>query len=183
MSEQKLASQKIEIFGKDGLALRQFVPEDAGSIFALIDEGRAHLHQFGDDTAAKYPSAEAVRESIITPTNPDKLRFGIWDEETIVGSINLTSGENQPVEVGYWVGKKHVGHSYATKALKLVSDYAFEQLDKDLLIANVAVGNEASRRSLEKAGFSLAETFQGRDGHVWRYHLTRSDINRLSPLA
>ena len=82
----------IEIHSPDGdLTLRQFTPSDAQELFGLIDSNREYLSQFGEPTSHKYPTVESVLDSIQTPRNPNKLRFGMRDNKgKLVGSINLT---------------------------------------------------------------------------------------------
>lgn len=174
MSEQVVQPARIEIEGADEISLKQLKPEDSQAYFDLIEHDRPHLSQFGDDTAEKYPTTEAVKESIESPKNPTKLRFGIYVRDKMVGSINLTPQETEP-EIGYWIGKEHVGHGYATDAVKLLSNYAFTNFGLDQLYGVVTVGNVASRKTLEKTGFILHETFQGRSGPAWKFCLKRSN--------
>ncbi|HXQ38369.1 MAG TPA: GNAT family N-acetyltransferase [Anaerolineales bacterium] len=54
-------------------------------------------------------------------------------------------------EVGYWVGKEYWGKGIATKALM---DF-LNQVKTRPLVAHVAKHNVASRRVLEKCGFTL----------------------------
>jgi hypothetical protein len=61
--------ERIEIYGSDGVVLRQLIPEDSQPYFDLIEYDRAHLSQFDDDTAAKYKTVEDVLESIVNPKN------------------------------------------------------------------------------------------------------------------
>ncbi len=157
MSEQSPDVVRIEIEGPDGIRLKQLQLQDAPTYFDLVDFDRKHLSQFDDDTARKYPDIRSVVESILHPQDPEKLRFGIWNGSTMVGSINLIPQENDEAEIGYWVGKEHTGHGYATKSVKALSKYAFEVLGKSRLTANVFWGNDASRRTLEKAGYKLPE--------------------------
>ena len=180
MSEKTLQLSRIEIESQNGLALRQLVPgvlEDADAYFGLVQNNRDHLkqaHRGGSDkTAEKYQTVEDVHKSILDPEDPFKLRFGIWDQDNMVGSINLTPKENHEAEIGYWVGKKHIGKGYAAQAIKLLSGYAFEKQGADLVFAHVFVGNEASKRSLEKAGFGFVETFQRNGEQLWVYQLTK----------
>ncbi len=177
MSEQA-ASTKIEIEAQDGMSLHQLGPYDAQAYFDLIDADREHLSQFGDGTAIKYPSVDTVRESIVNPEYPTKLRFGIWQGGAMVGSINLSpdTGANS-AEVGYWIGKPYIGYGYARKATEALIEYVFEVTDLEVLYAEVAVGNEASRKTLERAGFQLKDV-----GKHWYFELTRpSNTNRLAP--
>src|SRR3990167_6087043 len=118
MGEQDSRPAPIEIEAQDGLVLRQLISKDAQNYFDLIEYDRTHLSRHDEDTAIKYPTLESVQESIDNPKNPDRLRFGIWDGETMVGSINLTLDIQHSAEIGYWVGKEYIGHSYATKAIR-----------------------------------------------------------------
>ena len=134
----------------DPVILRQLEIQDAPAYFEAVDANREHLSQFGDTTATKYPNLQAVRTSIANPDNPGKLRFGIWDNETFVGSANITPGDDG-AEVGYWLDGRFTGHGYATLAAKAISSYAAEQYAN--VHAEVTEGNESSVRVLERSGF------------------------------
>lgn len=146
---------------REGLTLRQLTIEDAPAYFEAIDANREHLSQFGDETADKYPDLEAVEQSILEPKNPDKVRLGIWDDETFVGSINLTPDEDgKAAEVGYWLDGRHTGHGYATLATTALSKYAAPKFQR--LYAEVVDGNEASARVLERSGYQQTAREAGR---------------------
>jgi len=137
------------------IKLKKFSPEDSPVIFNLINENRKHLSQSyssgkKDKTSEKYPNLESVLESIKNPSNPNKLRFGIWHNEKYVGSINLTP-EGDKAEIGYYIGSKFINKGYATLATIALTDYALRTFDQ--LYAKVEFENNASARVLEKAGF------------------------------
>ena len=73
-------------------------------------------------------------------------------DDVVVGWIgSWNAGDDRAV--GYWLGRDHWGRGYATQALR-----AFLQVDRTRpLTAYVAVQNVASRRVLEKAGFTVVE--------------------------
>src|SRR5581483_7917480 len=110
---------RIEIEGTDGIALRGLVLDDAQRYFDLIDADRGHFKYGQEVTPEKYTSVEKVIDSIEHP-QAGRTRFGIWDHDTMVGSINLSDKRPGVMEVGYWVGGEHKGHGYAQKALGLV---------------------------------------------------------------
>ncbi|MBM7616053.1 GNAT family N-acetyltransferase [Alkaliphilus hydrothermalis] len=56
-------------------------------------------------------------------------------------------------EIGYLFNKNHWGKGYATEAIKLMSDFAFETMDLHKLHAQVVEANTGSSRALEKNGF------------------------------
>lgn len=151
----------------DSVSLKQLIPEDSPSYFQLVDSDRAHLSQHGDVTALKYPTVEKVRESILHPTNPDKYRFGIWIGDEMVGSNNLTLEKSNRAELGSWIAKKYIGNRYAGRARKLLVDFAFNHLNLDEVYCEITIGNDASRKSVERSGFTLTDEQNGK----WVYTL------------
>lgn len=133
--------------------LRQFIPDDAEALFALIDTNRGHLSQYDDDTAQKYPDLSAVRHSIEHPANPHKTRFGIWLREILVGTVNLTPLNFEVAVLGYWISQTHTRRGFATVATRAACEYA-KTLGYRRVVASVAPNNHASQRVLEKAGFA-----------------------------
>jgi [ribosomal protein S5]-alanine N-acetyltransferase len=86
-----------------------------------------------------------------------EFRFGIFtDDDTMVGSINLTAIERgvfQNGRFGYSVDGEHQRRGLITEKLREVMAFAFNELDLHRLEANVMPHNEASRRVMQKCGF------------------------------
>jgi len=139
------------------IALRQYIVSDSEAIFQLIDNSRDHLSQHGDTTAQKYQTTEAVRDSIANPKNSERLRFGIWDKNVFVGTINITPNEDEegkPVaEIGYFLGECYQGKNYLTKSLARLIQYAFFEMNILMVYAFVAQENKRSANVLIRAGF------------------------------
>jgi RimJ/RimL family protein N-acetyltransferase len=152
--EQVRRPPAIEIPVDSGIRLRQFTEADVEELFWLIDESRIHLSQFDDPTAGKYPDLARVQESIINPKNPDRLRFGIWDEDVLVGSINITPRRRGRAEIGYWLGAGYVGLGYMTKATEAIVEYGATQLGYKEIIAKTHPRNTDSMAVLRRAGFA-----------------------------
>lgn len=136
------------------VTLRQLATEaDDTAYFEAVDANRDHLSQFGDETAAKYQTVEDVRESRMHAGN--KLRLGIWDQDTFVGFIRLVP-QGSRAEIGYWLDGRHTGHGYATIATRALAGYGLERFPR--LHADVIKGNEASAQVLTRAGFAQQES-------------------------
>lgn len=137
------------------IRLKQFTASDSQAIFELIDRNRSHLSQFGDTTAEKYKDVESVKESISNPKNPDRLRFGIWDNGVLVGSFNLTPDEEDKTkgEIGYYLGSEFTGKGYMIKAVTTLSEFAFKSLNYKEIYGIVHAENIASQSVLIKSGF------------------------------
>ncbi|MBN2095398.1 MAG: GNAT family N-acetyltransferase [Candidatus Aenigmarchaeota archaeon] len=65
--------------------------------------------------------------------------------------INKKAGK---AEIGYWLGESYWGRGLGTEAMELAVSYCFAQLSLVKIWARVRRGNTASRRLLEKSGFS-----------------------------
>lgn len=99
-----------------------------------------------------------------------------------VGTISLKLREAPGRgELGYWIATDAQGRGYAGEAVELATALAFERLGAEVLFAWVFVGNEPSRRLLERNGFRLEFTStapvpaHGRDVDQWYFALTRAD--------
>ncbi len=109
----------------------------------------------------------------------DGYSFHVFQKERgcLVGGIGLTQvkrGVAQIGTLGYWVGEPFQGRGYITEAVKLISRFAFTQLNLHRVEAACLPENAASRRVLEKAGFvreGYARLYLKIAGD-WRDHLT-----------
>ena len=71
----------------------------------------------------------------------------------LIGITSLRSISPKHADLGYWLGRPHWGHGYATEAAQRMIDYGFETLKLARIDADCRVVNEASRRVLRKCGF------------------------------
>ncbi len=76
-------------------------------------------------------------------------------DDRLLGSTGLheISEKNRRAEIGYWTDAGARGRGVATRAVRLLSRYAFETLPIERIDIAVEPGNEASRRVAERAGF------------------------------
>ncbi len=98
------------------------------------------------------------------------------EDDALVGGATLSNirrGVAQMASLGYWVGGRYTGRGYITAAVRAIVRYAFEDLDLHRVEAACQPDNIASRRVLEKAGFTYegsARAYLKINGH-WRDHL------------
>ena len=99
------------------------------------------------------------------------VNFAIRTEGVLIGGIGLMTNEKpiakHKAEIGYWLGKPFWGQGIMTEVARVFSDY---WLDNGFirLEATVFVPNLASKRVLEKAGFTL-------EGFCKNYHIKPLD--------
>jgi RimJ/RimL family protein N-acetyltransferase len=90
--------------------------------------------------------------------------FAVADaDDAWVGNIDLrlADPEATEAEVGYLVAPGARGRGYATAALRAVTGWAFDNFGVQRIRWRAEVGNDASRRVAEKAGFQLEGVERG----------------------
>lgn len=110
--------------------------------------------------------------------------FFIYDKRSgeLVGGLTLSNirrGVAQTCSLGYWAGEMYAGKGYITSAVRAVVRYAFEDLELHRVEAACQPDNIASRRVLEKAGFThegSARAYLKING-AWRDHLLFAVVN------
>lgn len=136
----------------NGVVLREITVADSEEMFALIDSSREHLSQYGEDTASKYPTLQSVIDRNSTQASTEK-RFGIRDQEKMVGFIKVTDKGLPGWEMGYWMGADFAGKGYMTKATRALTDFTYSKIRAQRIFATVHRDNFPSRTVLERTGF------------------------------
>jgi RimJ/RimL family protein N-acetyltransferase len=103
--------------------------------------------------------------------------FTIRDAATggFVGDIGLFGVHFGQGMIGYSLSPEWRGRAYATRAARLVTDWAFDAVGLVRVVAGTAPDNIASQRTLEKAGFA-------REGYE-RSRLPTQDGDRVDNIA
>jgi RimJ/RimL family protein N-acetyltransferase len=68
-------------------------------------------------------------------------------------------------EIGYWLDPATRQRGVATHAVRALCGWAVAKLDLEIIEWRNEVGNIASRRAAEKAGFLIEATLRKRQGH------------------
>lgn len=111
------------------------------------------------------------------------LTWAIRADGELVGMIGLDIQPLGSAEIGYWVAAHARGRGLMSAVVATVVEHAFDPdgVDLDRLVWHAFVGNHASRRVAEKAGFGIEGLIRGdgiqrgarRDG--WVGTLLRTD--------
>ena len=84
--------------------------------------------------------------------------FAIASRDEAIGGIGLVFGEDvhsHTAELGYWLGEPYWGKGIMSRVVVSFTAYTFQEYPVSRIFAEPYLDNEASRRVLEKAGFSL----------------------------
>src|SRR5262249_29647607 len=86
--------------------------------------------------------------------------FRIADRATdrVVGGVNLRFAGDETAEVSYFLHPSARGRGWATRAVLLVSRWAFDALGIERVELRAHPENDASRRVAERAGFVFEGT-------------------------
>jgi RimJ/RimL family protein N-acetyltransferase len=144
------------------MVLRPSTEADVDAIRAVYSEADIR-HWMGWDGEPPPDDAEA-RANIDRAA--EAWRAGTWAvfriaeraTNRVVGGVNLHFADNQIAEVSYFLSGSARGRGWATRAVLLVSRWAFRDLGIERVELRVHPENEASRRVAERAGFVLEGT-------------------------
>lgn len=141
--------------------IRPLSLNDAEQELVLQTENRMFFERFAMSRQEDFYTLEGrkkrIEQSLKNGENDTEYSFGIFlQDQTLIGTISLfqvVRGSLQSAFIGYFLDGRHNGKGYATKAVKLAVDYAFNELKLHRIEAGVMPHNKASIRVLEKAGF------------------------------
>ncbi len=107
-----------------------------------------------------HPYTNADAQNFIDSVKLQKPRvtFAITYNYKFVGVIGIIPQPDvyrKGAEIGYWIGEPYWNKGISTDALKLATDYGFNELKLERLYAGVFSFNHASKRVLEKCGYEL----------------------------
>ncbi|UYP24785.1 GNAT family N-acetyltransferase [Bacillus velezensis] len=135
---------------------------DAEQELVLQTENRTFFERFAMSGQEDFYTLEGrkkrIEQSLKNAENDTEYNFFciFLQDQTLIGTISLfqvVRGAIQSAFIGYFSDGEHNGKGYATKAVKLAVDYAFNELKLHRIEAGVMPHNKASIRVLEKAGF------------------------------
>jgi [ribosomal protein S5]-alanine N-acetyltransferase len=89
--------------------------------------------------------------------------FGIFQEDQFIGIGSILPQHDiyrMNGEIGYWIGEPYWGKGYGRQAVRVLTDYAFEEMKLIRVFASVFAQNKASMKVLEHAGYKLEAVFK-----------------------
>jgi RimJ/RimL family protein N-acetyltransferase len=132
------------------LLLRDVANDDLPIFFEQqLDEEANHMAAFTAKDPTDQEAFTAHWRKILA--NETVIMKTIVCDEQVAGSVSSYEDEGKP-EVTYWLGKEYWGKGIATWALK---ELLTHHSQKRPMYARVAKDNLASRRVLEKCGFTV----------------------------
>ena len=118
----------------------EYIAVDNGDAGFVVCEAGSDSASSNDDGAADDETGEGD-VSEVEPGDP-------------IGEVSLFRTERDRGEVGYWLVPEARGEGYATEAVSLLLDHAFETSGRHRVYASVVDFNESSRALVERLGFA-----------------------------
>ncbi len=171
----------VPVLETERLVLRGWREEDLGAFAALNADPR--VMEFMPKRLARAESDAFVGR---IRTHFAEHGFGLWAVEVpgvapFVGFTGLQVARFEAhftpcVEVGWRLAYEHWGRGYAPEAAREALRHGFEVAGLDEIVSFTSVGNERSRRVMEKIGMArdLADDFDHPrlpEGHPLRRHV------------
>lgn len=165
----------------ESVELRTVEAEDVEFLHELVNHPRVRPGVGRVDPVNRQQEREWIEAAA-----EDGFHFLVCEEGTPVGIVGL----NDPIEqwglaeVGYMIHPTQWDNGYATDAVREVCWYAFEERRYNKVTAKAYETNPASRRVLEKVGFTREGQFRAEafvDGEfvdVYRYGLLADEWGR-----
>ena len=169
------------------LLLRRMMPSDAYDMYEYAcradvtryltwepHPSRDYTRQYLEFINTRYKSGDFYDWAIIWRADGDM-------NEKMIGTCGFTRFDynNNFAEVGYVINPAYRGRGVAPEALRRVMEFGFEELGLNRIEARYMVGNDVSRRVMEKVGMH----FEGIRRRALLYGNAYRDIGYCSILA
>ena len=138
----------------ENISLRPVEPQDLDLIYKWENDPELWIVSsthtpFSRNTLQKY------LDSIHDIFKDEQLRMVITDQKNDIGLVDLFEMNtiNRRVGVGILIDVKYRNHGYASEAIRLILDYAFNTLHMNQVFCNILEDNQVSINLFEKLGF------------------------------
>ncbi|MPZ82393.1 MAG: GNAT family N-acetyltransferase [Actinophytocola sp.] len=166
--------------GDDGAELRPLEPWRAEELLAHMDRGREFIgHHIGlADAVTDLESSRSFLQGYAEKAAADTGRiYGTWVDGKLVGGVlfRTMDVEHGNAEAGCWLEPSAVGRGLATRAARVIIDWAIEERGTHRVEWLVSAANQASIAVAQRLGMTkdgvLRECYPRRgerhDVEVW----------------
>jgi len=160
--------------GDEQVALRPWRAGDAASVASACTDADIQRWTLVPDG---YTAADAEQfvayatEALAAGTSAELAVVTAGDPDAVLGAAGLVriDWDHEQAEVGYWTAAEARGRGVATRAVRLLSAWAFRELPLTRLQLMPFIGNDASERVAERAGYR-------REGVLRSFHVSKNGL-------
>lgn|SRR5690625_38667 len=140
------------------ITLKMLNAADAEELFAITDRSREYLREWLpwlDNTKSVDDSLQFIKNNFQLYAERKGVTAGIFYNGSLAGvaGYNELDWVNKIAYIGYWLDIEHQGKGIMTRAVRALTDYAFEEFDLNRVDIRAAVGNVKSRAIPERLGY------------------------------
>lgn len=132
---------------------------DTRSLFKFESENRVWFEKFVPPRPAKYfdiiTFSEIIQNLLKEQQNGDCFLYLIFEENKIVGRVNISEINGSCGEIGFRVAENHAGKGLTTEAVKMLINKAFKTHRLDQFVAKTTSENIASQSVIKNCGFAF----------------------------
>lgn len=142
----------------DVITLRRYRAGDVADVFAGVSESITEIHPWMPWCRPGYHVSETEAWVSFATAGWDAGRQfefvirSVNGELLGSGGINSLHDAHPFANLGYWIRTSHTRKGYATRATRLLAEFAFRDLGLQRVEIVAAVGNLPSQQVAEKAG-------------------------------
>jgi RimJ/RimL family protein N-acetyltransferase len=147
------------------LTLRPFTAADTGWVYEVSqDPALQHFVQVPSPYQMQHAAFFVHQVALAGWASGQRAEFLAEDTATgaRLGRIGLDLRQPGTAEIGYWTDPRARHRGVATTAVRAACYWAFTTVGTELIEWRCEVGNTASRRVAEKAGFLIEATLRKR---------------------
>lgn len=166
-ADVSLAEQLVDYYKRNKAFLEAFEPVRSDDFYTL-----EHQQAVLKREKTQFEEKTGFRFYILSAEQPGK----------IIGSIGLSNvvwGPFRSAFMGYKLDKEFINKGYMSAAVRLLTEYAFNELGLHRIEANVMPRNKASLRVLEKNGYvnEGISKYYLNINDIWEDHIHMVKIN------
>lgn len=166
------------IFETDRLTIRPLQESDRTAYFDMMSNPNV-MSSIPREIMSKDESDQHLTKFINTygqQAGPKVWAIELKSEKEFIGLCAFLKNNNDEDEIGYRLREKYWGVGYGTEVTRGLIDFGFNNLETDVITADVYVDNFRSVKILEKFFKKDIEFFNAEDNCVdRRYKLTRKE--------
>ena len=176
---RSLIKKELAVKGSN-IKIRALTPSDAEEVLNYHIRNREFLRRFEPARDEDFYTIDNQKHILIENYKQflkgTGVNFGIYNSNELIGKIrisNIVMGVFKNAFIGYSMDEKQQGKGYMKQAVKLVVEYAFEELELHRIEATTLLDNEKSQRVLRNCGFKelgISEKYLYINGE-WRDHM------------
>ena len=137
--------------------IRSYKTEDKTSLLKYANNAIVSAN-LRDSFPYPYTFEDAERWIDAAVKQNPELTFAIADNKELIGGIGITLQPDvfrYSAEIGYWLAEPFWGNGIATRSVKALTEYVFNNFEINRIFAGVFENNDSSERVLIKSGYKL----------------------------